>query len=85
MSKETLLIVLGGLNALLSVGVVGIPGSWIAFLTLCIGIAVGVVGFMLRGQSLARGMHRTPHHPFVESMGGHGHEHEHRDGISSLN
>ncbi len=66
----------------------GIPGSWQTFLFILTGVALAVIGFLLRGEALARGTPRRPHaertgaYPFVESPSV---AHDPKEGINSLN
>lgn len=81
MSKEMTLIVLGLLIMALRT-VLGFPGTWQTAFLIFAGGAVAIIGFLLRGEALKRGVSRPhEHNPFVESE----HPHEHREGITSLN
>ncbi len=66
----------------------GIPGSWQTFLFILTGVALAVIGFLLRGEALSRGTPRREHaerpgtYPFVESPSV---THDHKEGINSLN
>ena len=60
MSKETTVILLGALVVI--VPYLGVPSSWRTLALIVIGIALMIVGFMLRGKSQA-----TPgSYPFAE-------------------
>lgn len=84
MSKETVLILLGlfimALRTLL-----GVPGTWQTAALILAGGAVALIGFLLRGESLARGrghakdsfIETHPHQPQ--------HDHGQKEGIGSLN
>lgn len=70
----------------------GIPGSWRTTLLILTGLAVMLVGFLLRGESLARAGKHSAHHPFVENnpeeAGAPWHpqdRHHDHEGINSLN
>lgn len=89
MSKETMLILLG-LFVMALRTVLGLPGSWQTLLLVLAGGCVAIIGFLLRGESLARGNRDHRHNSFVEARPEpppspqppqpHGHE-----GITSLN
>jgi hypothetical protein len=91
MNKETTVIALG--IFVVVVPYLGIPGDWRVALLVLAGLALAVVGFMLRGEALARGGRSARHTSFVESVpplaataAPHTeHTHEHKDGITSLN
>ena len=87
MSKEMMVIVLGfwiiAVRTLL-----GLPGNWQTFLFIVTGVALAVIGFLLRGEALGRArptaaLHKKSSYSFVESdaplM------HENKEGITSLN
>ena len=67
----------------------GIPGTWQTFLLVLTGVALAVIGFLLRGEALARGTVRRARaergatYPFVDSHTADAHEH--KEGITSLN
>ena len=65
MSKETGIILLGVL--VLITPYLGIPGSWKTLLLLLAGVAIMLVGFLMRGETLSRGVEGSESHPFVES------------------
>ncbi len=78
MSKEMTVIVLGLLVAVTPF--LGIPGSWKTAVFVLAGLGMAIVGFLLRGEALARG---NTHNHFVENSGPAA---PHRDhGIGSLN
>jgi VIT1/CCC1 family predicted Fe2+/Mn2+ transporter len=80
MSKEMTVIALGALVAVTPY--LGIPGSWKTALLALAGLALAGLGFLLRGESIARAAGRGSGH-FVENSAP---AHKHRDhGISSLN
>lgn len=85
MSKETAVIVLGGLVVIATQ--LGIPGSWQTAVIILSGIGLVVVGFFLRAEALSRGSKRTSHHPFVENGASAAPDivHEQKSGITSLN
>lgn len=67
----------------------GIPGDWRTALLVLSGIAIAVIGFLLRGESLARGQKPHAHNHFIESaqpspMQPHT-THEHQEGTTALN
>ncbi len=83
MSKEMVVTALGLLTTILSVGIIGIPSSWKMFILVFIGIAVAVLGFLLRGEALSRGIKKTEHHPFVENTEEFDNSrHDHKGGIT---
>jgi hypothetical protein len=88
MSKEMMVIALG-LWIIVVRTLLGIPGSWQTFLLVLTGVALAVIGFLLRGEALSRGVTRHPRterggsYPFVESQSPSAHEH--KEGITSLN
>ncbi len=45
----------------------GIPSSWHTFLSVVAGIAILVLGFILRSESLAGGRKGSSRHSFVEN------------------
>lgn len=82
MSKEMAVIALGLLVAVTPF--LGIPGSWKTVLFVLAGLALAGAGFLLRGESLARGAGRGAHDHFVEnSAPANSHTRDH--GIGSLN
>jgi len=90
MSKETAVIVLGLWVVVLPY--LGIYRSWLSILMVLTGIALMLIGFLLRGESLARtpgqGGLRHSDHSFVENEPPAPEApaaHEHHEGISSLN
>ncbi len=66
----------------------GIPSTWQTFLLVLTGVALAVIGFLLRGEALSRGSvrqertNRGATYPFVESASV---GHYHKEGITSLN
>ncbi len=64
MSKEMTVIALGVLVVVTPY--LGIPGSWKTFVLVVAGAALAGVGFLLRGEALARGT-RHGHDHFVEN------------------
>ena len=66
MSKEMTLIILG-LFVMALRTLLGLPGTWQTVLLVLAGGAVAVIGFLLRGESLARGGREYEHSSFVES------------------
>jgi|GEM_PF-1312416 len=87
MSKEVTIIALG--IWVLIVPNLGIPGDWRTALLVLSGLATAIIGFLLRGESLARGTRPHAHNHFIESaqpspMQPHT-NHEHQEGIHSLN
>lgn len=94
MSKEMSVILLG--VAVVIVPYLGVPASWRTLLLLLAGLALIVIGFMLRSQGTARVGKNSPYHPFVENLPDrqvgdaasivNDHTaHEHKEGITSLN
>ena len=85
MSKETTIIVLGLWVVVLPY--LGIYRSWLAALMVLTGLALMLVGFLLRGETLSRGSSGSPDHPFVENDADPAEPapHEHHEGITSLN
>lgn len=87
MSKEMLVIVLGVWTVVVTQ--LGIPGSWKMILFVLTGSAVAVVGFLLRGETLARGARHGS--SFVETSPAHKkisvptETYDQKDGINSLN
>ena len=68
MSKEMLVIVLGLLVVVIPN--LGIYRSWQEMLLLAVGVTVTVVGFLLRGEVIARGAGSSEKNAFVERGGG---------------
>lgn len=66
MSKEMSVIVLGFLVFISPH--LGIPGSWRSVWLMGLGLAIAVLGFLLRGEVLSGGK-KSEHHPFIESRG----------------
>lgn len=89
MSKEMMVIALGFWILLLRLAL-GVPGSWQTFLFILTGVALIVIGFLLRGEAISRELGSRPlrrehaaRYPFIESAPAHAHEQ--REGINSLN
>jgi len=85
MSKEMTVIALGVLVVITPF--LGIPGSWKTFIFVVAGVALAAVGFLLRGESLARGADQGPEHrPYIEnSAPSQSQPHQRDHGIGSLN
>ncbi len=66
MSKEMTVIALG--VWILAVPYLGNPGSWRTTILIFSGLAIALLGFVLRAESLVRSGKRSVHHPFVENM-----------------
>lgn len=70
MSKEMSLIALG--IWVVIVPYLGVPSSWRTVLLVLTGLAVAIIGFLLRGEALAEGSSRAPRRraedSFVESV-----------------
>ena len=71
MSKEMSVIVLGFLVVVIPH--LGVPGSWHTVLFTVAGLAIAILGFLLRGETISRGGRNT-NGPFVESTGQTHHE-----------
>ena len=65
MSKEMTVIALGLFIAV--VPYLGIPTAWKTPLLLLAGILLMIVGFLLRGAALSRGLEGSESRPFMES------------------
>lgn len=74
----------------------GVPGSWQTFLFIVTGVALAVIGFLLRGEALSRAAarpaertQRAAAYSFVdstpESSPVAAPAHDHKEGITSLN
>ena len=89
MSKEMTLIVLG--LWIVVVPYLGVPGSWRTAILILSGLAIALVGFLLRAEGLARKGVRSAHHPFVENFPAEPESetllpvHDRKEGITSLN
>ena len=86
MSKEVLVIVLG--VWILIVPFLGIPSSWKTTIFALSGLAIVVIGFLLRTEAYSRGTKRPEHRKFVENFGPSAADqdsHERKEGITSLN
>lgn len=88
MSKEMSVIALGVFVIVIRT-VLGVPGEWQTVLFILTGIALVVVGFLLRGESISRHASarvvQTRSYSFVESSPEAVTTHEHKEGITSLN
>lgn len=86
MSKEMTLIILG-LLIMATRTLLGLPSALQTALFIVAGGAVVIIGFLMRGETLRRGMRPHAHHPFVESgiESDASHHHDQKEGISSLN
>jgi uncharacterized protein involved in copper resistance len=88
MSKEMLVIVLGVWIIVVRT-LLGVPGSWQTALFILSGIALMVVGFLLRGEAISRSSAPRVGNPrsysFVESAPEVVSTNEHKEGITSLN
>jgi hypothetical protein len=86
MSKEMTIIVLGAWAIVLPY--LGIPSGWRTTLLIVTGIAFMVLGFLLRGEALSRGHKGSSRHSFVENTATITQDysqHDHKEGITSLN
>jgi hypothetical protein len=86
MSKEILVIALGVWVAV--VPYLGVPGSWRTAILILSGIALMVLGFFLRSETLSRTGKRSAHHTFVENSDAvhlHEEDHDRKEKITSLN
>lgn len=88
MSKEMAVIALGVFVIVIRT-VLGVPGEWQTVLFILTGIALVVVGFLLRGEAISRHTSaravQTRSYSFVESTPEAVTTHEHKEGITSLN
>ena len=88
MSKEMLVIALGVWIIVVRL-FLGVPGSWQTALFILSGIALMVIGFLLRGEAISRQSAPRTGNPrnysFVESTPEPASTHEHQEGITSLN
>jgi hypothetical protein len=67
MSRDMTLIVLGLLTIVIPY--TGFPSSWRTLLLVLIGLAVAVIGFLMRGQTLSKPKKTTEQHSsFQESV-----------------
>jgi hypothetical protein len=83
MSKEMTVIALGILVVITPY--LGVPGSWKTIILVLAGLGIAGVGFLLRGESLARGQGQSGQRHFVENQAPQ-ESHAPRDhGIGSLN
>ncbi len=80
MSKEMTVIALGVLVVIAPF--LGVPGSWKTFIFVAAGAGLAGAGFLLRGESLARGEGAGEHRHFVENTAPHN---RHDQRIGSLN
>jgi hypothetical protein len=83
MSKEMSVILLGLLVVITPY--LGIPGSWKTFLLVIVGALLAGIGFLLRGEALARGEATKGHLHFVENSPTQAQPHTRDHGIGSLN
>ncbi len=87
MSKEMSVILLG--VAVVIIPYLGVPSAWRTFLLVLAGLALVVIGFLLRARDMMHSRKNSPHHSFVENDTAkitHDYSHEnHKEGISSLN
>jgi hypothetical protein len=65
MSKEMSLVVLGVWVAV--VPYLGVPNSWRTIFVFLSGVAIAIIGLLLRGEELARGERNNANHGFVEN------------------
>ncbi len=87
MSKEVAIIALGIFVILVRTSL-GLPGTWQTPLLILSGLALAVLGFLLRGEAIKRNSSaparaRGRSYSFVESNATPAHEHQ--EGITSLN
>ncbi len=68
MSKEMTVIALG--VWIIVIPYLGVPGSWRTTFLILTGLAIIVVGFLLRTQTISHGPKPTSHHPFIENLPG---------------
>jgi hypothetical protein len=95
MTKEMAVILLGFLNIVVATNLLGVPTSWRMLLLILSGIALVIIGFLLRAQEMVREGKNSPHYPFIENLPAgtagdditiaHDSAHEHKEGITSLN
>lgn len=85
MSRELSIILLG--VAVVTIPYLGVPASWRTLLLVLAGLALIVIGFLMRSQGMARVGKSSPYHPFVENDAALANDiqHEHKEGITSLN
>jgi hypothetical protein len=87
MSKEMTIIALG--IWIIITPYLGVPGSWRTVLLVLSGLGIAVTGFLLRGESIARGAGSRTSRSYVESPATpqslHEPAHEDSQGINSLN
>lgn len=90
------MVIVLGLSVIAIRTVLGVPGSWQTFLFIITGVALAVIGFLLRGEALGRtrsngGQYsKKSSYSFVENLpdrpaGDATPVHEHKEGITSLN
>lgn len=88
MSKESTIIALGVWAIVLPY--LGVPRTWLTILLVLTGLALVIIGFLLRAETLARGGRKHAHNHFIEHMP-HGEtpvaqeSHERKERINSLN
>lgn len=68
MSKEMGVIALG--LWVIVVPYLGIPGSWRTVLLVLAGVGITIIGFLLRGEVISRGVQGSEKNHFVEKIGG---------------
>ena len=96
MSKEMAVILLG--VWVIVATQLGIPSHpWLTIVFALSGLAIVIVGFLLRADALTRGGSRSQHHTFVENLpdrqagqptdavSSQPHMHDHKERITSLN
>ena len=91
MSKEMAVIILGLLNIVIATGLLAVPGTWRMVLFVVIGIALMILGFLLRSETLSRGSKLSRNSSFVENLPAEdaasvAHDYSgHKDNLTSLN
>ncbi len=65
MSKEMAIIILGLMVFIAPY--LGVPSVWRVALITLLGLAIMIVGFLLRGEVLFKGINKSKHGTFVES------------------
>jgi hypothetical protein len=87
MSKELTVVALG--VWVIIVPFLGVPSSWREWILLATGLALVLLGLMLRATEISRGTKRGGHHTFVENSATdtleHISEHARKERITSLN
>ncbi|HEV7449557.1 MAG TPA: hypothetical protein VGP13_03425 [Candidatus Paceibacterota bacterium] len=82
MSKEMTVIALGVLVVITPF--LGVPGSWKTAIFVIAGLGIAGVGFLLRGEALARSQGQGDGH-FVENEAHQNSQNRHDHGLGSLN